>query len=42
MIELNLIAEGKEQELIKKYLEENVTDMLAEKINNGVKTERTE
>lgn len=40
MIELNLVAEGKEQELIKKYLEENVTDVLAEKINNGVKTEK--
>ena len=40
MIELNLIAEGKEQELIKNYLEENVTDVLAEKINNGVKIEK--
>ena len=40
MIELNLIAADKEQELIKNYLEENVTDVLAEKINNGVKTEK--
>ena len=40
MIELNLIAEGKEQELIKQYLEENVSNVLAENINNGVKTEK--
>ena len=40
MIELNLIAADKEQELIKQYLEENVSNVLAEKINNGVKTEK--
>jgi hypothetical protein len=37
MIELNLTASGKEQELIKQYLQENVSETLAEKINNGVK-----
>lgn len=37
MIELNLKAETKEQELIKAYLQENVSEVLAEKINNGVK-----
>lgn len=37
MIELNLETKTKEQELIKQYLQENVSEMLAEKINNGVK-----
>lgn len=37
MIELNLKAETKEQELIKAYLQENVSEVLADKINNGVK-----
>lgn len=37
MIELNLIASGKEQEIIKQYLQDNVSETLAEKINNGVK-----
>ena len=40
MIELNLIASGKEQELVKQYLQENVSETLAEKINNGVKIEK--
>lgn len=40
MIELNLIASGKEQELIKQYLQENVSESLAVKINNGVKIEK--
>ena len=40
MITLNLTAKGTEQELIKKYLEENASEMLAEKINNGVKVEK--
>lgn len=40
MIELNLIASGKEQELVKQYLQENVSEALAEKINNGVKIEK--
>ena len=33
---LNLAAKNKEQELIKKYLEENASDVLAHKINNGI------
>ena len=37
MITLNLTAQGTEQELIKKYLEENASETLAEKINNGVR-----
>ena len=40
MITLNLTAKGTEQELIKKYLEENASETLAEKINNGVKVEK--
>lgn len=37
MIELNLTTSNKEQEIIKQYLQENASEMLAEKINNGVK-----
>ena len=37
MIKLNLKTENEEQELIKQYLEENASEILAEKINNGVK-----
>jgi len=37
---LNLTATGKEQTLIKEYLEQNASDMLADKINNGVKLEK--
>ena len=40
MITLNLTAKGTEQELIKKYLEENASEILAEKINNGVRIEK--
>lgn len=36
-MKLNLETKTKEQELIKQYLEENVSETLAEKINNGVK-----
>ncbi len=36
MRELNLTATGREQELILAYLQENVSDILADKINNGV------
>lgn len=36
-MKLNLETKTKEQELIKQYLEENISEMLAEKINNGVK-----
>lgn len=34
---LNLETKNKEQEMIKQYLEENASDILADKINNGVK-----
>lgn len=36
MIKLNLKAETEEQKIIKDYLEQNVSETLAEKINNGV------
>ena len=35
-MKLNLEAKTKEQQRIKAYLEENVSDILAGKINNGV------
>lgn len=40
MVTLNLTAVGAEQELIKKYLAENASDSLAEKINNGIRIEK--
>jgi len=40
MRELNLTANGHEQELILAYLKENVSDILADKINNGVYIEK--
>ena len=40
MITLNLTAKGTEQEVVKQYLEENASEMLAEKINNGVRIEK--
>lgn len=36
-MKLNLETKTKEQELIKRYLEENASEILANKINNGVK-----
>lgn len=36
-MKLRLEARTKEQELVKAYLEENVSDILADKINNGVR-----
>lgn len=36
-MKLNLETKTKEQELIKQYLEENVSETLANRINNGVK-----
>lgn len=39
-MKLNLEAKTKEQELVKTYLEENVQEMLAERINNGVFIEK--
>ena len=40
MIKLNLETKSKEQEIIKAYLEENASDILADKINNGVKAQK--
>lgn len=37
MIELNLQTSNKQEEIIKDYLQNNVSEVLAEKINNGVK-----
>jgi len=39
-MKLNLETKTKEQELIKQYLEENASESLAEKINNGVKIQK--
>ena len=39
-MQLNLIAERQEEKLIKQYLEENASDTLAEKINNGVQIKK--
>lgn len=38
MITLNLKAENKQEEIIKTYLQENASEELANKINNGVET----
>ncbi|MBO5908872.1 MAG: hypothetical protein J6Q67_03700 [Clostridia bacterium] len=40
MITLNLTAETEEEKLIKTYLEENASEILADKINNGVEVEK--
>ena len=40
MVTINLTAIGTEQELIKKYLTENASDSLTDKINNGVRIEK--
>ncbi len=40
MTKLNLTAKGRAQELILAYLQENASDLLAEKINNGVVIEK--
>ena len=40
MSELNLTAKTKEEQKIKAYLEANVSDMLADKINNGVRIQK--
>lgn len=40
MIKLNLETKSREQELIKAYLEENASQMLADKINNGVPADK--
>ena len=38
MADLRLTASGRNQELVLAYLQENASDVLAEKINNGTKT----
>lgn len=40
MIELDLKTNNKSEELVKQYLEENVSQSLADKINNGVKIQK--
>ena len=40
MPKLNLETKNKAQELIKAYLEENASELLAEKINNGVRIQK--
>ena len=40
MIKLNLETNCREQEIIKEYLEENASESLAYKINNGVKIQK--
>ena len=40
MVTLNLTAMTTEEIIIKDYLENNATESLAEKINNGVHTEK--
>lgn len=40
MRELNLSANTEAQKRVKEYLEQNVSDILADKINNGVKIEK--
>ena len=39
-MQLNLIAERQEEKLIKQYLKENASEVLADKINNGVQIEK--
>ena len=39
-MKLNLEAKTKEQELVKAYLEDNASEVLAEKINNSVSIEK--
>ena len=40
MNKLNLTATTPEQERVKEYLEQNASDVLAEKINNGVRVKK--
>ena len=40
MIKLNLETNCREQEIIKEYLEENASETLADKINNGVRIQK--
>ena len=40
MIELDLKTNNKSEELVKQYLQENISQSLADKINNGVKIQK--
>ena len=40
MIKLNLTATNRQQEKVLKYLQENVSEPLADKINNGTPFEK--
>ena len=40
MIKLDLKAESPEMQALKQYLEENVNEFLADKINNGVRIQK--
>ena len=40
MTKLNLEAKNETQKIIKDYLEKNVSDILADKINNGVRIQK--
>ena len=40
MIKLNLEPSNEEETIIKQYLEEHVSEVLADKINNGVQIEK--
>ena len=40
MIKLNFETKNREQEILKEYLEENASEILADKINNGVKIQK--
>lgn len=40
MVKLNLEAEGTEQQAVLSYLQENVSETLADKINNGIYVEK--
>ena len=42
MIKLNLETNNEAEERIKAYLEDNVSEMLADKINNGVQITKNE
>ena len=42
MIKLDLETNTEEEKLIKEYLENNVSEILADKINNGVKITKDE
>lgn len=42
MVKLNLQTKTKSEEIIKEYFENNVSEILADKINNGVRITKDE